>query len=280
MQIQQSTGTPGLVGAGRSARALRQTNRSLQKILERLATAQRINRASDDAAGLGISERLRTQTRGFKMAERNVEDAMAALDSSDGTANETASILQRQRELALAARNDTLTNEQRKGLDTEYQQLNQELDRIAGAATYNTQGVAAGEGLASGDAQVQVGANAGEQLALPAVDVSASALGVGGTSVASGADAANALSVIDTALANLGTQRSTLGATVNRLESTRNNLSVAMVNTQAAESVLRDQDMARGLADLTRTRLLQEGGIRAFSRFQQISANHLLGLLQ
>lgn len=280
MQIPKTGGSPGLIGADRSTKALKKTGRSLQKILERLATAQRINRASDDAAGLGVSENLRTQTRGFKMAERNVEDAMAALDIADSTANESSAILQRQRELTIQARNDTLTDDQRGQLNVEYQQLNQELNRIANAASYNTQGVAAGQGLATGNAVVQAGANSGDELTLPEVDVSGDSLGVSGTSIATGADAANALGVIDTALANLGAQRSTLGATVNRFESTQNNLNIALVNTQAAESVLRDQDMAQGLADLTRERLLQEGGMRAFARFQQVSANHLLGLLQ
>jgi len=280
MQVPNAGSTPGLIGADRSAKALKKTGRSLQKILEQLATAQRINRASDDAAGLGVSEQLRTQVRGFKMAERNVVDAMAALDIADGTANESASILQRQRELTIQARSDTLTNDQREQLDVEYQQLNQELNRIADAASYNKQGVATGSELASGSAIVQAGANAGEEMTLPQVDISATSLGVGGTSIATAADASNALSVIDTALANLSSQRSTLGATVNRLESTQNNLNIALINTQAAESVLRDQDMAEGLSQLTRDRLLQEGGIRAFSRFQSISTNHLLGLLQ
>jgi len=283
MQIQRAgRGTTGIGGASRGRQALNRTNNSLKKILERLATGQRINRASDDAAGLSISEQLRTQIRGFKMASRNVADAMSALNIADGTANETTAILQRQRELTIQARNDTLTDDQRQILDTEYQQLSEELNRIAGSSQFNRQNVADGTDLADGDGEIQAGPNAGAEnvVALPEIDISADGLGITPTSIESAASAENALSVIDTALNNLGTQRSQIGATVNRFESIQNNLDVASVNTQAAESVLRDQDMASGISELTRQRLLQEGGMAAFSRFQEISASHLLGLLQ
>lgn len=280
MQIPHLGSTPGLSGAEHGRRALENTNRSLQKILERLSTAQRINRASDDAAGLAISEQLQSQIRGFKVAEQNITDAMSALNIADGTANQSSSILQRQRELALQSRSDTLTNEQRAVLDTEYQQLNQELNRIAESSQFNSQAVANGEGLADGSAQIQTGPNSSDQLSMPELDISGDSLGVSGTSIATSADAATALSALDSALSSLGGQRSTLGATFNRFESMQTNLHVAQINTQAANSVLRDQDMAAGLAELARTQLMQESGTRAFSRFQQVSANHLLGLLQ
>jgi len=280
MALSSIGGQSGMMGANRTNKALKRTNRSLQKILEQLSTAQRINRASDDAAGLAISEALRTQVRGFKMASQNVNDAMSALNIADGVANESSAILQRQRELAIQARNDTLTDDQRQQLDVEYQNLTEELNRIAEATDFNTQEVANGEGLADGNAVIQAGPGAGDSVTLPQIDVTADALGVTGTSVATATDAQNAIASIDNALASLNTQRSTVGATVNRFVSTSNNLSVAQINTQAAESVIRDQDFAAGLAELTRQRLLQEGGIQAFSRFQEISANHLIGLLQ
>lgn len=280
MQVSRAGGPGGLSGLSRSRRALNQTNRSLKRILERLSTARRINRASDDAAGLSIAEQLSTQVRGFKMASRNVSDAMSALDIADGTTNEVSALLQRNRELAIAARNDTLTDDQRAHLDVEYQGNLEEIDRIASGAQFNTQGVAGGEDLASGTAQVQAGANAGDQVNLPQIDVDTGSLGVAGTSIASSAGAAAALAASDTGFTQLNTQRATLGATVNRFESIQNDLSVAQINTQAAESVLRDQDMAAGMAELTRQRLLQEGGTRAFARYREISANHLFALLQ
>jgi flagellin len=208
------------------------------------------------------------------------QNAMAALNIADGASTEIGGMLQRQRELALQASNDTLTSDQRTSLNTEYQQLNQEITRIAAGTQYNTQGLTAGTGLGGGAAQVQVGPNAGDQLTLPQINMTGAALGVTGTSVTSQQAAQAALTTIDNAIGTLNTQRSNVGAIVNRMESAQNNLSVAAVNTQAAESVLRDQDMAEGVTALTTQQLLMESGTRAFARFQEISANHLLGLLK
>jgi flagellin len=260
--------------------ALDKTGKSLAKILQRLATAQRINQASDDAAGLAISEQLNTQINGFKMASQNVADAMSALNIASGASNEIADMMQRQRELAVQASSDTLTDQQRGYLNTEYQQLNQEISRISNATQFNTQNVANGTGLASGTAQLQVGANAGDQMTAPAVDMTAQSLGINGASIATQAGATSALSTLDTALDNLNAQRTTVGAFTNRLESTQNNLSVAEINTQAAESVIRDQDMAAGIVDLTAQQLLEQTATAAFARYNQVSANHLLGLLR
>ena len=260
--------------------ALRKTGRALSKILEKLSTARRINRASDDAAGLAIAEQLSTQVRGFKMANRNVSDAMSALNIADGASTEIGAMLQRQRELALQARNDTLTDDQRQALDVEYQNLTQEIERIAQGTEFNTQDVASGQGLGSGNAQIQIGPNAGDTVMLPNVDMTAAGLAIAGTSIADSASAANALTAIDNAINTMGNQRSNVGAMVNRLESAQNNLMVAETNTTAAESILRDQDMAMGIAEMTKNRLLQETGIRAFQRFNEISANHILGLLR
>lgn len=278
MQL-QSTGNSYSVGAKTTERSLRKTSSDLKKILERLSTAQRINRASDDAAGLGVSEVMRSNIRGFKMASQNIDDAMSALDIADGTANEVSGILQRQRELAVQSRNDTLTDRDRQALDKEYQQLNKELDRLSDSSQFNRQNLTNGTGLGSGSAQIQVGSNAGDQITLPAVDFTTISTGLSGQSIATASGASSSLSALDSAIKNVSSQRSVMGSTVNRLESTVNNLAVAAVNTQAAESVIRDEDMADGLMELTRTRLLQEGSIAAFSRFDEISQNHIMGLL-
>lgn len=274
------TGSPlHAFGAQKSSNALRKTNRHLQKILERLSTAQRINRASDDAAGLAVSEQLRTNIRGYKMATNNVQDAMAALNITDGGATEISSLMHRQRELAITARNDTLTNRDRQSLDAEYQALSQEIDRLAQGTQYNRQNTSNGTELASGTAAVQAGSDAGDQISLPAIDFTTATSGIAGTSIATSGDAATALDSIDGAIQSLNQQRSTVGATINRFVSTVDNLSVAIVNTQAAESVLRDQDMAEGIVELTRQQLLHEGGLSAFQRFNEISRNHIMGLL-
>lgn len=280
MQIQGMGGFGMIQGQDQTAKTLNKTSRDLSKILEKLSTALRINRASDDAAGLGISAQLETQYRGFNMAEQNVTSAMSALNIADSTGGQISDMVQRQRELALQASNDTLSNQQRQGLDTEYQALTQEIDRISGSAQFNTQTVANGQGLASGNAEIQAGANAGDQIQIPKTNMSAAALGITGTSIATGAGAQTALSKLDNALDTLNIQRSTIGSMTNRFESVQNNLSVADINTQAAQSVIQDQDMAAGLADLTKTKLLLESGTQAFARFSEISTNHLFGLLQ
>jgi flagellin len=182
--------------------------------------------------------------------------------------------------LALQASNDTLSDEQRKGIDVEYQNITSEIDRITGAAQFNTQTVANGQGLGSGNAQIQAGANAGDQLQVPVVNMNSTALGIVGTSVVDRASAQAAISKLDNALDTLNSQRSTIGSMMNRLEATGNNLSIAEINTQAAESVLRDQDMAAGLAEMTRQKLLLETGTQALSRFNEINAQHLFGLLK
>ncbi len=278
MQV-QGTGPQFAVNGRSTERVLKKTSRDLKKILERLSTARRINRASDDAAGLAIAEQLDTRIRGFKMASRNVEDSMSALNIADGAATQISSLLQRQRSLAIQARNDTLTDKDRQILDAEYQQITAEINRIATSAQFNRQGVSGGEELASGDAIIQAGPEISDQITFPEVNFGAAAQDLALTSIATSSDAEAAISAIDNALNSVNAQRSTVGAAFNRLESAINNLSVAMVNTQAAESVLRDQDMAAGLAELTRERLLQEGGIKAFSRFNQITQNHIMGLL-
>ena len=280
MQIMGMGGLGMVQGQDQTANSLNKTSKDLNKILVRLSTALRINNASDDAAGLAISEQLETQSRGFNMAQQNVTDATSALNIADSTGGQITDMLQQQRDLALQASNDTLTDQQRQGLDTQYQSLTQEINRISGSAQFNTQTVANGQGLASGNAQIQAGANAGDQIQMPATNMTAAALGINGTSIATGAGAQAALSTIDNALDTLNSQRTTVGAMTNAFQSVQNNLSVEDINAQAAQSVIQDQDMAAGLADLTRSNLLLETGTEAFARYNEISANHLFGLLQ
>ena len=281
MEVQgPGSGFLPITGARSSQSALKKTNQQLQKILEKLSTAKRINRASDDAAGLGIAEQLTTQIRGFKAASQNIADATAALDIADGAGNEISDLLQRQRELAVAAKNDTLTADDRKSLNTEYQAITQEINRTAEVTNYNRQDLTNGQGIGSGAAQVQVGANAGETLNVPAVDYQATSLGTQNTAIDTSQGAQIALGNIDAAIKAINSQRTTVGATMNRLASAGNTLEAAMVNTQAADSVIRDEDMAAGLTELTRTQMLQEGATKTFGRYNEITKNHILGLLQ
>jgi flagellin len=278
MQV-QNTGPNIWTGSKKTEQTLRRTSQELNKILKRLSTSMRINSASDDAAGLAISEMLTTRIRGYKMASQNIENSISAFSIADGAARGVSSLLQRQRELAIQASNSTLKDSDRVALDKEFQALSREIDRISQSASFNKQGVAAGEDLASGTAVIQSGPEAADQITMPQIDLRTAITGISGASLLTLEDAVKAIGSLDEAISSVNSQRSTLGSAVNRLESAVNNLSVAIINTQAAESVIRDQDMAAGLAELIRQQLLQEGSLRAFSRFKTINSNHILGLL-
>jgi flagellin len=260
--------------------SMEQTNRQLRFALERLATGQRINRAGDDAAGLAISEGLIAQTRGFKMAGRNTQDAISALNIAEGAANETTNILQRQRELAAQARNATLNNRDREALNREFQQLNQELGRIAEVTNFNRQNLTSGEGVGNENAEFQVGPNDGETINSTEINISPEALGMTDTDISTAAGANAAFSSIDNAIKTVTGQRSDIGALTNRLESSYRNLQTANINTTAAQSVIRDQDMAMGIAEMLRNQVLNQSASSAFSVFNRISADHILGLIR
>jgi flagellin len=276
-----STGSPHYVsGSKKITNALNKTNHQLRNILEKLSTAQNINKASDNAAGLSISEELRTNIRGYKMASQNIQDAMSALDITDGAARQISNILQRQRELAISARTDTLTDTDRRSLDGEYQALTREIERIAQSTQYNSLKTSNGTELASGSSVVQAGAETGDEIALPKIDFSVASSAISGSLLTTSADAQTALTAIDNVLQSLNEQRSTVGAAINQFISTGNNLSVSMVNTQAAESVIRDQDMAKGITELIRQQLLKEGSVAALSKFNKISSYQIMGIIE
>lgn len=275
----QNTGPNIWTGSKKTEQMLRRTSQKLNKILERLSTSLRINSASDDAAGLAISEELTTRIRGYKMASQNIENSISAFNIADGAGRAVSSILQRQRELAIQASNSTLKDSDRAALNKEFQALSREIDRISESVSFNKQEVAAGEELASGSAVIQSGPESTDKITMPQIDLRTAITGISEVSLLTLEDAVKALGALDEAISSVNNQRSTLGSAVNRLESTVNNLSVAIINTQAAESVIRDQDMAAGLAELVRQQLLQEGSQRAFSRFKTINSNHILGLL-
>ena len=262
-----------------SSKVHKKRDRKISKLLERIATGRRINRASDDAAGLAVVQHLETYDRGFKMVSRSISDAQSALNIADSASQQVSELLQRQRELALAARNDTLTDTDRNTLQTEYQNLTDEISRIAENAQFNTKKTNNGTDLASGNAQIQVGPESGDTFTMPFIDIQATTLEIKDTSVDTAQNANTAISALDQALGQINAARSTAGSTTNALERLTNNAEIMNVNTTAAKSALQDQDIALGLVHLTREQLLQETGNRAFKRFQDISANHMLGLL-
>ncbi|HMM96157.1 flagellin [Phycicoccus sp.] len=250
------------VAALNAYRNLSSTQGAMNTSLERLSSGLRINRAADDAAGLAISEKMRAQTNGLNQATSNAQDAISLVQTAEGALNETHSILQRMRQLAVQAANDTNTDSDRAAIQKEVTALNSELDRIAGNTEFNGQKLLDGSGGTSGTFTFQIGANSGQTTTL---DLSAkydsTTLGVSAIDVSTAAGAAAALGLADTAVTTVSTARAGLGAVQNRLQHTINSLSVAAENSAAAESRIRDTDMAKEMTAFTRSQILSQAGV-------------------
>ena len=247
-------------------RNLGATNTAMSKSLEKLSSGLRINRAADDAAGLAISEKMRGQIRGLEQAVRNAQDGISLIQTAEGALNETHSILQRVRELAVQAANDTETDDDRAELNREVQALLAEINRIANNTEFNTMKLL--NGSFSGKL-IQIGANAGQTLSITVDNMTASALGIGAVTVSTQTGANAAITKIDDAIKAVSTQRSKLGAIQNRLEHTINNLSVAAENLTAAESRIRDADMAQEMMGFVRNQILQQSGTAMLAQANQ-----------
>lgn len=252
----------------------------LDKSLERLSSGFRINRAGDDAAGLAISENLKAQIRGLKQSSRNAQDGVSLIQVAEGALNEISSIMIRLRELAVQAASDTIGPVERQFLNVEYDQLVSEVDRIADGTEFN------GTQLLSGTGSIldfQVGTRNDPNIDRISFDASkadsnAAALGVNLTSVADKASAQNSLSAIDSAIVSVSAMRADFGAIQNRLQSTISNLAVSMENMSAANSRIRDVDVAEETAELTRNNILLNAGTSVLAQANQTS-NIALGLL-
>ena len=233
--------------------AVNQTNAS--KSMERLSSGMRINRAGDDAAGLAISEKMRGQIRGLKQASRNAQDGISLIQTAEGALNETHAILQRMRELAVQASTDTNTETDRGEIQKEINQLIAEIDRIASDTEFNTQKLLNGEF----DAKViHIGANSEQNLEISIESMVSAELGVAEISVTEQDKADAAITTINTAIEKVSAERSKLGAIQNRLEHTIANLGTSAENLQAAESRIRDLDMAEEIMAFTKNNILQQ----------------------
>lgn len=240
-------------------RNLLATSNMLSKSMEKLSSGLRINRAADDAAGLAISEKLISQIKGLNQAIRNAQDGVSLIQTAEGGLSESHSILQRMRELAVQAANDTLESSDRNAIQEEINQLIQELDRIASDTEFNEKVLLDGQ-WSTTTLVFQVGANAGQTISVNIQAATASALGVEGLGVTSVDLAQVAIDSIDLAIEQISTSRANLGAIQNRLEHTVANLSVAAENLQAANSRVRDADMAQEMMNFTRLQILQQAG--------------------
>lgn len=246
------------------------TNRQLgitegaqSKSTEKLSSGYRINRAGDDAAGLTISEKMRSQIRGLNQASTNAQDGISLIQTAEGALNETHSILQRMNELAVKASNDTNQSIDRTAIQKEIDALGSELDRIASTTQFNKQNLLDGS-LSTKALQLQVGANEGQKISLSVKKMNASAIGLGkGASklrMSSFTKGGSAITLIQSAINQVSTQRSALGAVQNRLEHTIANLDVAAENAQASESRIRDVDMAEEMVEYSKNNILAQAG--------------------
>jgi flagellin len=258
-------------------RQLTNNTNATSKSLEKLSSGLRINRAGDDAAGLAISEKMRGQIRGLDQATRNSQDGISLIQTAEGALNETHSILQRMRELAVQAGNDTNTSEDRTQLQTEITQLQSEIDRISTTTQFNTKGLLDG----SFTGTLQVGANGGQVISFNIGTMNAASLSVDGTNVSldDNSTCSTAISNIDAALTRVSTQRANLGALQNRLEHTINNLSTSSENLSAAESRIRDVDMAKEMTEYTKNNILSQAAQSMLAQANQ-QPQGVLQLLQ
>ena len=238
------------------------------KSLEKLSSGLRINRAGDDAAGLAISEKMRGQIRGLQQGSRNAQDGISLIQTAEGALNETHSILQRMRELAVQASNDTYVAADRTNIQAELTQLTSEVDRIANKTQFNTQNLL--DGTLSNTTML-VGANAGETIVLSISTMSTGALGVGTTAVGvtTTASAQSAITDINSAIGIVSTQRANLGAIQNRLEHTIANLDTSAENLQASESRIRDVDMAQEMMAYTKNNVLNQAATAMLAQANQ-----------
>jgi flagellin len=263
------------IAAQNSYRNLSVTDGQMAKSLEKLSSGFRINRAADDAAGLSISEGLRAQTGGLKVAVRNAQDGISVAQTAEGALNEVHSILQRMRDLSVQAAN-TGGNDQkaRQATQLEFDELNAELDRIGETTSFGTSKLLNGDFTAK---SFQVGANATETVDITIDEISSTTLGTDALDLDTAAPAA--ITALDTAIQTVSDQRASLGAYQNRFEHTINNLNVAVENLSASESRIRDTDMAQEMVSFTRSQILTQAGTSMLSQANQASQN-VLSLLR
>ncbi len=260
-------------------RNLSSTQGSFFKAIEQLSSGLRINKAADDTAGLAVSEKLKNQVRGLNQAQRNAQDGISLLQTAEGALNETHSLLGRMRELAVQSANDTLSNSDRLHIQDEVNALLSEVDRIANSTQFNKIGLL--DGTASA-VKLHIGANVepttpdgSNQITVSISASGTTSLGVhviataGAVSLTTQSGANSAISALDTAIEKISTTRGQLGAYQNRLDSMINSLGVASENAGAANSRIRDADVAKSVSEMVRTQILQQSTMAVLAQANQ-----------
>ena len=259
-----------------SNRMLGLTTKTQAKSTEKLSSGYKINRAADDAAGLAISEKMRRQVRGLTQASLNAQDGVSLVQTAEGALNEVHDMMQRINELAVKAANGTMASEDRGYINSEVSQLKAEIDRVAGTTKFNGQALL----NASSAVNIFVGAESSalNTISFSKVKIQCSEIGLSGSATTSSA-AKKLLTSVKTAITNLSEKRSNLGAVQNRLEHTINNLDNIVENTQAAESAIRDTDMATEMVKYSNNNILAQAGQAMLAQSNQANQG-VLSLLQ
>lgn len=256
-------------------------NRSLSKAMEQLSTGKRVNSAADDAAGLAISNKMTSQIRGLNQAVRNANDGISMIQTAEGATKEITNMLQRMRELAVQAANDTNTDEDRTALSEEVDQLQEEITRIANNTTWNGMKLLDGSKFTTGSAaNFMVGANDDDDaITMAFQSVKSSALSVDSLSLDSFSSATTAIGTIDTAIETIDTFRSELGAKVNRLTYAADNLANVSQNTSESRSRILDTDYAATTTELARTQIIAQAATAMLAQANQ-APQSVLSLLR
>ena len=264
------------------------SNESIMKNMEKLSSGERINRAGDDASGLAVSEKMRSQIRGLNQASKNISNGVAFIQTTEGYLTETTDILQRVRELAVQSANGIYSDEDRMQIQVEVSQLVAEVDRIASQAQFNGMNMLTGRFGQGSDAvmQFQIGANVDQNTRVFIGTMTATSLGLKGMqggdeqiTISTPEDANMTLAAVDAALTNVTKQRADLGAYQNRFEMAAKGVNIAAENTQAAESRIRDTDMANEMVEFTKNQILTQAGTAMLAQSNSQSQT-VLGLLQ
>ncbi|MCH5291357.1 MAG: flagellin [Treponema sp.] len=275
-----------------SNRTLGVTNGALTKDMEKLSSGEKINRAGDDASGLAVSEKMRSQIRGLNQASRNAQNGISFIQTTEGYLQETTDIIQRIRELSIQSSNGIYSDEDRMQIQVEVSQLVAEVDRIASQAQFNGMNMLTGrfakptgENMPTASMWLHIGANMDQRMQVFIGTMSAAALGIRavGTeepmNIATPDEANRAIGTLDEALKKINKQRADLGAYQNRLEYAVKGLDVAAENTQASESRIRDTDMAHQMVDFTKNQVLAQAGTAMLAQANSQTQN-VLSLLR
>ncbi len=262
------------VNALTATNALTKNSRDMQLTMQRLSTGKRINGASDDAAGIAIATTMTAQINGLNAAVKNANDAMSMLQTADGALSETSSLVQRMRELAVLAINDTYSTTQKSAMSTEFTALASQITSIATTTQWNGLGLLNGSaGGGTGNTSIitfQVGGNTAQTMTVTVTSMGLGALSLTTAGIGAAASATSALPDLDTALTVINTARATLGASINRLTHAVDNLSNVAANATESRSKIADTDYAQATSDLARQQIIQQAGTAMLAQANQM----------